>query len=274
MSGLVQGLVWRSELAGAPTVVYKAVLCRLGDEANDEGHNVYPSIATIARDCMCSVATVKRVLKWLRDEDWIRVVRDEKGGRGRSTRYWINVPALRDHQGRPAAFEGVPASRSASPKGYHGDTLYEGKRVSPETKRVSPEAKRVSPDDTLPLRPINTLEARGARVRPEGRTPRAEPEAVTVSDQDMVEAINSLVDDLATPVDRASFDAWAGLVLALVKRREQDLARAWLSRQAGVCVHPGKLIMASKPFTKERIEQAFGGLLREHGWQVAVAGSG
>jgi Helix-turn-helix domain len=294
MSGLVQGLVWRARL-GEPTLVYKAILCRLADEADDEGHDVYPAIATVAGDCSCSLSTVKRVLKWLRDEDWIRVSADEKGGRGHATKYWINVPALKDYQKPSRGVKAAPIARAAEPKGCHTDTLYETQRVSPETQRVSKKAQRVSPDEPLPFTRSKTLSAqhaseasrrasqsagRSLAVSHESSTPKSggdrskrsgmgargtAPPAMTGK---------ALAVELDVVVDPVALNLWGGLVCAIVKRREIDAARAWLCRRNVVEVSGDGLIIAANRLAFDRINQTFGALLAEQGWRVAMSGAG
>ena len=83
-----------------------------------------------------------------------------------------------------------------------------------------------------------------------------------------------LVQELDVAVDKAAFEAWGALVAAIVAKREQEAARAWLSRQSGAVVERVGLITVSSPFKREKAIQAFGALLDEVGWQVTVRGSG
>jgi hypothetical protein len=250
---------WCDEIT-APSPMARHVLSVLCDMANalpeaphESEHVCWPSVSHLVKVTQWSERGIRKALKDLEEAGLIRSeARADPSGRIKSNAYWMGMPADFGTQRGTVQTGGVGARGAPTPAPGAPTSLH----------HVHP----------LNLNKNHKEPSRGARVRPEGRTPRAcdtpshgTGEGVTVE---------PLLADLDTPVDREAFDAWAGLVLAVVKRREQDLARAWLSRQAGVCVHPGKLIMASKPFTKERIEQAFGGLLREHGWQVAVAGSG
>ncbi|MCA3695108.1 helix-turn-helix domain-containing protein [Aquidulcibacter sp.] len=281
MSGLVQGMVWRARLeracdgAEAPGPWVKPVLCRLADEADDEGFDVWPSVATVAGDVGVSEATVQRALRWLKAVDLIRVDGLASGGRGRTTRYWINVGLLQDIRRGPSRVKDAPppALHNAQ-KGCHTDTLLQvredQKGVTESLKGVRKRLKGVT-SDTLPYT-HTTLSARDrlssrSSVRPKGRSPGS-------SEVKSGQELEQLVKDLDVPVDKEAFEAWGALVAAIVAKREQEAARAWLSRQSGAAVERVGLITVSSPFKREKACQALGALLDEVGWQVTVRGSG
>jgi hypothetical protein len=297
MSGLVQGLVHRARMK-EPSMAFKYVLVRLADEADDEGHDVYPAIATIAEDIGCSVATVKRALAWLRDGDWIRVDGSASGGRGRSTRYWINVPALLAVKRPARSRKAIPDAKTAPAKGCHSDTLSDGKRVSSESKRVSSEANTVSSGEPLPFTRSNTLSARDANgplqasQRRDARWPASHGKGRSASGQAGAaldrsgngsalgaaprtkwENEDDLINALAVKVDPAAYDAWASLVVAVAARRQAQEARAWLSFRNVVSVNDG-VIVVSNALTASKVNEIFGALLAEQGWRVAVSGAG
>lgn len=286
MSGLVQGMVWRARLeragdyagivgAEAPGPWVKPILCRLADEADDEGFDVWPAVATVAGDVGVSEATVQRALRWLRSVDLIRVDGSAAGGRGRATRYWINVGLLQDIRRGPSGRKDAPPPASAgAQKGCHTDTLLPDdqtlKGVTESLKGVTKRLKGVT-SDTLPFT-RDTLSARKRQsrrssVRPEGRSPGSlqmrcgqEPAPFPA--------------ELDVAVDKEAFEAWGALVAAIVAKREQEAARAWLSRKSGAVVERVGVISVASKWKRERLMLALGSLLDEVGWQVTVRGSG
>jgi hypothetical protein len=281
MSGLVQGMVWRARLeracdgAEAPGPWVKPVLCRLADEADDEGFDVWPSVATVAGDVGVSEATVQRALRWLKAVDLIRVDGLASGGRGRTTRYWINVGLLQDIRRGPSwVKDAPPPALHNAQKGCHTDTLLQvredQKGVTESLKGVRKRLKGVT-SDTLPYT-HTTLSARDrlssrSSVRPKGRSTGS-------SEVKSGQELEQLVKDLDVPVDKEAFEAWGALVAAIVAKREQEAARAWLSRQSGAIVERVGVISVSSSFKREKAMQTFGALLDEVGWQVTVRGSG
>ena len=61
----------------------------LADAADDDGENIYKSVATLAHQSVQSERTVQRVLPTLVDGGWLELVSDGSGGRGRPTVYRI-----------------------------------------------------------------------------------------------------------------------------------------------------------------------------------------
>lgn len=289
MSGLVQGMVWRARLervsdvhegVDPPGPWVKPVLCRLADEADDEGFDVWPSVATVAGDVGVSEATVQRALKWLKAVDLIRVDGSATGGRGRATRYWINVILLQDiRRGPSKRKDAPPPAHHIADKGCHTATLLpvdnSQKGVTESLKGCTKRLKGCT-GDTLPFT-RDTLGARNgadrrSSVRPKGRSPG--DHAVKVSDQSNLSAPDQLRLELDTPVDRKAFEAWGALVAAIVARREQEAARAWLSRASGAEVEQVGVITVASDWKRQKATQALGALLDEVGWQVTVRGSG
>lgn len=101
------------------------VLLSLADYANDEGHHVYPSVATIVRKTGLSESTVHRSLTYLEEQGYLLLVRQ---GGGRQTNEWrINPDKVR----------GV----SETPQGCHGDTsgVSEGHPIHQLTNQLTYE---------------------------------------------------------------------------------------------------------------------------------------
>lgn len=129
-------------------------LALFGDE---QGESIFPSVGRVAYLLSTSPSTVKRALRDLRTCGALQVKSSlnkdgqPAGGRGRTTRYSLNVAAL------PARAGYLPPSQQNSAA---SDTLSAGETVSPETpfpperpervafesERVSREPERVSPE--------------------------------------------------------------------------------------------------------------------------------
>lgn len=102
----------------------KLVLIALADQANDEGVT-WPAMSTIERRTGLSLATVKRVLKDLREAgilDWTHRERDN--GSTRSNRYQIDVArvaqmarTVRGGHGEPGGGHGEPLGAHDGPRG-------------------------------------------------------------------------------------------------------------------------------------------------------------
>lgn len=75
------------------------LLCMLkfADYANDEGVNIYPSIATMAKQVRLSESQTRRTIHKLISSSWILVIGNVNGGApGSSRQYQINLSKLKD----------------------------------------------------------------------------------------------------------------------------------------------------------------------------------
>ena len=82
----------------------KLVLLVLADYANNDGENVFPSIATVARRCDLSDRTVQLSLKRMAGKKWISAAGQVRVSNGTVTRYRIhakNLPAMTGESGSP-----------------------------------------------------------------------------------------------------------------------------------------------------------------------------
>lgn len=105
----------------------KLTLLALCDWANDEGGSLYPSISAIAARCSVSERTAQRLVHGLIEDDWLKVVGNENGGRpGMSRRYQINAERIYS--------EGAITGVNSSP--VTGDSLTP-LRVTNEARRVT-----------------------------------------------------------------------------------------------------------------------------------------
>lgn len=87
MSIKVSTLCWQLKL---PTTA-KFVLLRLADFANDKGSSIYPALETVAEDCCLSVRAVRQAFRFLEDTGILRLIEASRGGRGRTSRYAIDM---------------------------------------------------------------------------------------------------------------------------------------------------------------------------------------
>lgn len=111
----------------------------LADAADDDGENIFKSVATLAHQSVQSERTVQRVLPTLVDGGWLEVVEGGSGGRGRPTVYrispgWITRCAMERARARvegrkPARV--VLVGASCAPSGAAVDDLGDGGGVGP-----------------------------------------------------------------------------------------------------------------------------------------------
>jgi hypothetical protein len=91
MSIRLMSLVWEITW---PTQSQLLVALKLADHANDDGSNVYPAKASIARLAQCSESTVQNALRAFRDCGLLSVIRQGGNGPKDPTVYAINVHLL------------------------------------------------------------------------------------------------------------------------------------------------------------------------------------
>lgn len=91
MSIRLMALVWEITW---PTQSQLLVALKLADHANDDGSNVYPAKASIARLAQCSESTVQNALRAFRDCGLLAVIRQGGNGPKDPTVYAINVHLL------------------------------------------------------------------------------------------------------------------------------------------------------------------------------------
>lgn len=91
MSIKVMSLVWDSDLETPK----KFILLFYADRGSDEGENVWPSVATVARKTSYTTRTVQLVTKQLVSDGLL--VHDGKGPKG-TNRYKINVDAVKSYR--------------------------------------------------------------------------------------------------------------------------------------------------------------------------------
>lgn len=90
MSIEVMSLVWRADLPAMD----KIVLLRLADFADAHGHNVYPSVERVQKECGVSERHARAVIKKFTIKGLLILVR-QGGGRNRPTEYRFDIETLK-----------------------------------------------------------------------------------------------------------------------------------------------------------------------------------
>jgi hypothetical protein len=87
MSVKLMALVWEYQF----TRPEQSVMLALADHAQDDGSNVYPSVARIAWKTDYSERQVQRIMRDLEAKDILVAVKNIGGGRGHATEYCIHI---------------------------------------------------------------------------------------------------------------------------------------------------------------------------------------
>lgn len=201
MSAALLGAAMKAKLGSRTR---KLVLIKLVDCCHEDGTHIYPSLATVAEDAECSIATARRTLKEFVAVGLLRKVREGGGGRRSTNHYEMDVellfrlrrpefwPALEaaalhqplpdndDEEGEDGAAEATP--RHAPGAGESADEApsceTKGSTVIPyHGDRVSNGALRVSSDDTQPLSRTLSDEREGVRAHEPAPASSREPAA-------------------------------------------------------------------------------------------------
>lgn len=251
-----EAVAWAKKLDGLSSS-QKNVLRALADYCNHE-HACFPSVPTLARDTALAVRTVQRALAEL--EALGAVTRRLRratptGGRQTSNMIFLSVgSALGEAKTEP----------SKPIEGCHS--------VTPRVSQCHPTGDTVTPLLTTNLTSLEKnagekiLKPSRSSVRPEGRSPGS-PQLRCDQEPAAFPA------ELDVAVNKEAFEAWGALVAAIVAKRQQEAARAWLSRKSGAVVERVGVISVASNWKRERVMQALGSLLDEVGWQVIVRGS-
>lgn len=91
MSARLLGLAFSARM---PSLAAKVVLLKLVDCCDDDGRNIYPSVATLAAAAECAERTVQRVLKLFCAVGLLRVVREGGAGKGNTRCYEMDIHLL------------------------------------------------------------------------------------------------------------------------------------------------------------------------------------
>ena len=103
----VSKAVWNGFPCGSSKLLAMLVLAEMADNDN---WVCWPSMATIGQRMRVSEGQARRVVHLLRDEGWIAVIANHKGGGGgKSCRFQINREALTDGANAIAASNDIPS---------------------------------------------------------------------------------------------------------------------------------------------------------------------
>lgn len=123
MSVRVMSLVWQHFPRGGSDLL---TLLALADWGQDDGSNIYPSVAAVAQKIRASESQARRILHALVEEKYLSVVGNESGGAPGTTRlYQINLDRLTgsmDARGGMDARGSTHARRRVAPMRETGST--------------------------------------------------------------------------------------------------------------------------------------------------------
>lgn len=134
MSIKISSLVWEHYPAGGCELL---TALAYADHAHDDGTNIRPSVAHIAKKTRQSERNVRRYLVQMRERGWLLTVRHGNGGRGFATEYRVNPLWITN----PDNLSPFPPEAS--------ETL-----THPARKDDSRGSKRVTPTSAQPSRTI------------------------------------------------------------------------------------------------------------------------
>ena len=159
MSWRQQPAIWRVEGLRPMERLVLLALCYFG---NQGGSNSYPAQRTLAAMCSCSIPTVKRSLKSLRDRHLI-VVEDKRGRRG-TISYKIDLPLA-----------ARPAHKGVSPVNGGGD--HQRATIQLTNKPINKKERdsyfdSSSPGGQFPVDDLSRLDSYGAVKRVAARRKR------------------------------------------------------------------------------------------------------
>lgn len=158
----------------------KLVAMRLADCANDEGHNVYPKVWTIAADCLIKERAVQQILREFEAEGLLEVVQEARGHRQRT--YTLNVEKLCELPLTAAAVErrrrkqrksaAKNAGEGTAANAVHEPSAPRSRGAPPCTPSSTRGASPCTPRGAPPCTPIRTVSKN--RQSPKGE-PLGEP---------------------------------------------------------------------------------------------------
>lgn len=152
MSIKISSLVWEHYPAGGCELL---TALAYADHAHDDGTNIRPSVAYIAKKTRQSERSVRRYLSQMRESGWLLTVRHGNGGRGFATEYrvnplWITNPANLS----PFAAEANETLKNQAQK----DDSRGSKRVTPVSAQPSGTIKKPTTGQSVPFQPLSLPE--------------------------------------------------------------------------------------------------------------------
>jgi len=188
------------------------------DHAHDDGTNVRPSVAYVARRTRQSERSVQRYLTKMRESGWLVTVRHGAGGRGKATEYRIN-PLWISNPAKLAPFTELCTERTTK-ETRKGDTG--------GSERVTP----LSPQPSLTLlEPTTTqkqIDDERSQCEEELRWPAFFDEPTSASAKQILRNCPSairqqILDEIAGLAERGAVRHPIGLLRKLVERAKEGL---------------------------------------------------
>jgi hypothetical protein len=127
----------------------RLVLLAIADEADDDGTNAYPGVATLARKVRLPERTVMRCLDRLESGGELSVIRPEKPGRGKYNRYRVCVKKGDTVSPCPKPRKGATTPRIDATTPRKGDTTQHLTRDGAEYARpytLDPSSSSSAPE--------------------------------------------------------------------------------------------------------------------------------
>lgn len=147
MSIKISSLVWEHYPAGGSELL---TALAYADHAHDNGTNIRPSVAYIAKKTRQSERSVRRYLAQMRESGWLLTVRHGNGGRGFATEYRVNPLWITN----PANLSPFAAETNETLKNQgHKDDSRGSKRVTPMSAQPSGTIKEPTTGQSGLLQP-------------------------------------------------------------------------------------------------------------------------
>ncbi|MCA0401305.1 MAG: helix-turn-helix domain-containing protein [Proteobacteria bacterium] len=146
MSARLLGLAFGARV---PSHAAKIVLLKLVDCCDDEGRNIYPSVATLATAAECAERTVQRVLRLFCAIGLLRLVREGGAGKGSTRCYEMDIRLLFELS-RPGLFAELEARNGGA---------VDAEETAGHAQNACDKAEEAAPGETLRVTPCHPNEA-------------------------------------------------------------------------------------------------------------------
>lgn len=219
----------------------------LADHADDNGENVYPSVASLMGKTRQSKRTVQYQLRKMEEAGWLQLVAHEGGGRGRAREYRINPDWIKGADIAPISKDGKGANSAPFESGKDADIapFGVGERAQDlhpsEPERVQSETQRVQSTTQKGATAI-APEPSGTVIEPSVKnTDSRPPQKSKTKSKPMVSAADLVKDHGVDPDVAAQFLAVRKakslpLTVLAMDALVREWAKAGLSVPGGVCL--------------------------------------
>jgi hypothetical protein len=129
MSVQVTAHIWKMPLL----LPEKLVLLRMADYADHDGGSIFPSVATLSRDCGISDRAVQLILRKFVADGLLLIVANETGGRGKTRHYAIDLERAAELAGPEGEAKRAKRAKREFALNGHGGAVETVKRVQNST---------------------------------------------------------------------------------------------------------------------------------------------